>query len=107
MTRMDMGPGVGSTDADVVDTAAVAQGDRTLEGRAMIMATAFQQRLRPTVEDIYGTQSCDLICRRGDEVKHVDVKGPQLSAPRSSLPQRRQARQRTNAPPCLSQATSR
>jgi hypothetical protein len=27
------------------------------------------------VEDVHGTESYDLICRRGDEVKHVEVKG--------------------------------
>lgn len=27
------------------------------------------------VEDVHGTKSYDLICRRGDEVKHVEVKG--------------------------------
>ena len=28
-----------------------------------------------TVEDVHGSESYDLICRRGDEVKHVEVKG--------------------------------
>ena len=27
------------------------------------------------VEDVHGRESYDLICRRGDEVKHVEVKG--------------------------------
>jgi hypothetical protein len=27
------------------------------------------------VEDVHGTESYDLICRRGGEVKHVEVKG--------------------------------
>jgi hypothetical protein len=27
------------------------------------------------VEDVHGTESYDLVCRRGDEVKHVEVKG--------------------------------
>ncbi len=27
------------------------------------------------VQDVHGTESYDLICRRGNEVKHVEVKG--------------------------------
>ena len=27
------------------------------------------------VEDVHGTKSYDLVCRRGEEIKHVEVKG--------------------------------
>jgi hypothetical protein len=38
------------------------------------------------VEDVHGMESYDLICRRGGKVKHVEVKGPPPTEPRSSSP---------------------
>ena len=46
----------------------------TVEALAMNMATEFYNKAW-VVEDVHGTESYDLICRRGDEVKHVEVKG--------------------------------
>ena len=40
----------------------------------MNMATEFYGETW-TVEDVHGRESFDLACRRGDEVKHVEVKG--------------------------------
>jgi hypothetical protein len=45
-----------------------------VEALAMNMATEFYSKTWD-VEDVHGTKSYDLICRRGDEVKHVEVKG--------------------------------
>ena len=45
-----------------------------VEALAMNMATEFYGR-EWDVEDVHGTESYDLICRRGNEVKHVEVKG--------------------------------
>jgi hypothetical protein len=45
-----------------------------VEAHAMNAATAFYT-LNWEVEDVHGKQSYDLVCRRGDEVKHVEVKG--------------------------------
>ena len=45
-----------------------------VEALAMNMATEFYSQ-DWDVEDVHGTESYDLICRRGDEVKHVEVKG--------------------------------
>ena len=45
-----------------------------VEALAMNTATEFYSR-DWDVEDVHGTESYDLICRRGDEVKHVEVKG--------------------------------
>ena len=45
-----------------------------VEALAMNMATEFYGKAW-TVEDVHGSESYDLICRRGDEVKHVEVKG--------------------------------
>lgn len=45
-----------------------------VEALAMNMATEFYGKTWD-VEDVHGTKSYDLICRRGDEVKHVEVKG--------------------------------
>jgi Domain of unknown function (DUF3883) len=45
-----------------------------VEARAMNIATEFYSKTWD-VEDVHGTESYDLICRRGDEVKHVEVKG--------------------------------
>jgi hypothetical protein len=45
-----------------------------VEAHAMNMATEFY-RTAWNVQDVHGTESYDLICRRGDEVKHVEVKG--------------------------------
>jgi hypothetical protein len=45
-----------------------------VEALAMNMATEFYS-LEWDVEDVHGTESYDLICRRGGEVKHVEVKG--------------------------------
>jgi Domain of unknown function (DUF3883) len=45
-----------------------------VEARAMNMATEFYGETW-IVEDVHGSESFDLVCRRGDEVKHVEVKG--------------------------------
>ena len=45
-----------------------------VEALAMNLATEFYSKAW-NVEDVHGTESYDLICRRGDEVKHVEVKG--------------------------------
>ena len=45
-----------------------------VEALAMNMATEFYSKAW-VVEDVHSTESYDLICRRGDEVKHVEVKG--------------------------------
>lgn len=45
-----------------------------IEALAMNMATEFYSKAWD-VKDVHGTESYDLICRRGDEVKHVEVKG--------------------------------
>ena len=45
-----------------------------VEAHAMNMATEFYGE-DWDVEDVHGTESYDLVCRRGDEVKHVEVKG--------------------------------
>jgi hypothetical protein len=45
-----------------------------VEARAMNMATEFYGASW-IVEDVHGKESYDLVCRRGDEVKHVEVKG--------------------------------
>ena len=45
-----------------------------VEARAMNAATEFYGK-DWDVEDVHATESYDLICRRGDEVKHVEVKG--------------------------------
>jgi hypothetical protein len=45
-----------------------------VEALAMNTATEFYANEWP-VEDVHGSQSYDLICRRGDEIKHVEVKG--------------------------------
>ena len=45
-----------------------------VEALAMNVATEFYSKAWD-VEDVHGTQSYDLICRRGGEVKHVEVKG--------------------------------
>ena len=45
-----------------------------VEALAMNLATEFYSKAWD-VEDVHGTESYDLICRRGDEVKHVEVKG--------------------------------
>ena len=45
-----------------------------VEALAMNMATEFYGKAWD-VEDVHGTESYDLICRHGDEVKHVEVKG--------------------------------
>jgi hypothetical protein len=45
-----------------------------VEARAMNMAAEFYGTTWD-VEDVHGTESYDLLCRRGDEVKHVEVKG--------------------------------
>jgi hypothetical protein len=46
-----------------------------VEAHAMNTATDFYNAQGWIVEDVHGTQSYDLICHRGDEVKHVEVKG--------------------------------
>ena len=46
-----------------------------VEASAMNMATDFYSARGWTVEDVHGTESYDLICRRGGKVKHVEVKG--------------------------------
>lgn len=45
-----------------------------VEAHAMNAATEFYSR-DWDVEDVHGTESYDLICRRSGEVKHVEVKG--------------------------------
>ena len=45
-----------------------------VEAHAMNMATEFYSTAWD-VQDVHGTESYDLICRRGNEVKHVEVKG--------------------------------
>jgi Domain of unknown function (DUF3883)/EVE domain len=45
-----------------------------VEALAMNMATEFYSKAWD-VEDVHGTKSYDLVCRRGHEVKHVEVKG--------------------------------
>ena len=45
-----------------------------VEAHAMNVATAFYAK-DWDVKDVHGTESYDLICRRGNEVKHVEVKG--------------------------------
>jgi hypothetical protein len=45
-----------------------------VEALAMNMATDFYNKAWD-VEDVHGTKSYDLICCRGDELKHVEVKG--------------------------------
>lgn len=45
-----------------------------VEAHAMNAATEFYSK-DWNVEDVHGTESYDLICRRNDEVKHVEVKG--------------------------------
>ncbi len=45
-----------------------------VEVLAMNLATGFYSKAWD-VEDVHGRESYDLICRRGDEVKHVEVKG--------------------------------
>jgi hypothetical protein len=46
-----------------------------VEARAMNVATEFYNAQGWTVQDVHGTEGYDLICRRGGEVKHVEVKG--------------------------------
>ena len=45
-----------------------------IEAHAMNMAAEFY-RAAWDVQDVHGTESYDLICRRGGEAKHVEVKG--------------------------------
>jgi hypothetical protein len=45
-----------------------------VEALAMNRATEFYSQAWD-VEDVHGSESYDLICRRGGEVKHVEVKG--------------------------------
>ena len=45
-----------------------------VEALAMNMATEFYSKAWD-VQDVHGTESYDLICRRGAEVKHIEVKG--------------------------------
>jgi len=45
-----------------------------VEALAMNVATEFYSKAWD-VEDVHGTESYGLICRRGDEIKHVEVKG--------------------------------
>jgi hypothetical protein len=45
-----------------------------VESLAMNAATEFYSKAWD-VEDVHGSRSYDLICRRGSEVKHVEVKG--------------------------------
>jgi hypothetical protein len=50
------------------------QAKVAVEVHAMNRATEFYSKAWD-VEDVHGKESYDLICRRGDEVKHVEVKG--------------------------------
>jgi hypothetical protein len=45
-----------------------------VEARAMNVATEFYGEAW-SVEDVHDSESYDLVCRRGEEVKHVEVKG--------------------------------
>jgi hypothetical protein len=45
-----------------------------VEAHAMNVATEFYGE-DWVVEDVHGTESYDLVCRRGNEIKHVEVKG--------------------------------
>jgi Domain of unknown function (DUF3883) len=49
--------------------AKTAVEDLAMEAAAKFYSTDWD------VEDVHGTESYDLICRRGDEVRHVEVKG--------------------------------
>lgn len=44
-----------------------------VEAHAMNIATEFYSDWK--VEDVHGKESYDLVCRRGNEIKHVEVKG--------------------------------
>jgi hypothetical protein len=46
-----------------------------VEAHAMNTATEFYRGSGWDVEDVHGRESYDLVCRRGGEVKHVEVKG--------------------------------
>ncbi len=78
-----------------------------IEALAMNLATEFYSKAW-NVEDVHGTKSYDLICRRGDEVKHVEVKGTTTDGGEVILtPNEVRHAQENRAPRCLSSATSR
>jgi Protein NO VEIN, C-terminal len=52
-----------------------------VEAHAMNMATAFYSP-EWDVEDVHSNESYDLVCRRGDEIKHIEVKGTTTDGPR-------------------------
>jgi hypothetical protein len=52
----------------------------------MNMATDFYSARGWTVEHVHGTQRYDLICRRGHEVKYVEVKGTTTDGAEVILP---------------------
>jgi Protein NO VEIN, C-terminal len=51
------------------------QAKVAVEAHAMNMAAEFYSTACWDVEDVHDTESYDLICRRGGEIKHVEVKG--------------------------------
>jgi hypothetical protein len=51
-----------------------------VEAHAMNTATEFY-REDWDVEDVHGTESYDLICRRQGEMKHIEVKGTTMDGP--------------------------
>lgn len=70
-----------------------------VEAHAMNVAAEFYSK-EWDVEDVHGKESYDLVCRRRDEVKHIEVKGTKTdgaeviltrkkcSTPRTTLPAR-------------------
>ena len=55
--------------------ARTAKERRMLEMHAMDRASRYFQRQKYTVEDVHTRMPYDLVCRRGDEELHVEVKG--------------------------------
>lgn len=78
-----------------------------VEALAMNLATEFYSKTWD-VQDVHGTESYDLICRRGREKKHVEVKGTTTDGAEVILtPNEVRHAQDTRAPRCSSSATSR
>jgi Protein NO VEIN, C-terminal len=77
-----------------------------IEAHAMNMAGEFYGTAW-AVQDVHGGESYDLICRRGDEVKHVEVKGTTTNGEEVILtPTRSGMPGRTRTQHCSSSATS-